>query len=150
MERYTNTASNGGGGVMVQTDRIGYVQQCTFIANSVATFGGGFQVLDFVCYFTPCTFNANIASYGGGISAFEQYAAHGFVLCSACTFDRNLGRSAAGAIEISKNLVVTLTACTSPYGNVIMFHFKCSYLNEIRVFLHRNWFQFHLVRSGNP
>ena len=38
---------------------------------------------------------------------------------------------------------------TSPGQNFIMFRFKCSYLNEIRVFLHRNWFQCHLVRSGN-
>ena len=31
-----------------------------------------------------------------------------------------------------------------------MFHFKCSYLNGIRIFLHRNWFQCRLVRSTNP
>ena len=38
----------------------------------------------------------------------------------------------------------------SPSGNFIAFHFESSYLNGIRVFLHRNWFQCHLVRSGNP
>ena len=41
-------------------------------------------------------------------------------------------------------------SATSPSQNFMVFHFKCSYLNEIRVFLHRNWFQCHLVRSGNP
>ena len=35
-------------------------------------------------------------------------------------------------------------------GNCIAFHFESSYLNGIRVFLHRNWFQCHLVRSGDP
>ena len=39
---------------------------------------------------------------------------------------------------------------TSPGENGIMFGFEGSYLNEIRVFLHPNWFQYHLVRSGNP
>ena len=40
-------------------------------------------------------------------------------------------------------------APTSPSGNFIAFHFESSYLNRIWVFLHRNWFQCYLVRSGN-
>ena len=39
---------------------------------------------------------------------------------------------------------------TSPGENVIALHFESSYLNGIRVFLLRNWFQCHLVRSGDP
>ena len=47
-------------------------------------------------------------------------------------------------------ICICIWICTTLTENYIRLCFKSSYRNDIRIFLHRTWFQCHLVHLGNP
>ena len=62
---------------------------------------------------------------------------------------KNVCSRSVGA-QCGSYMFIYIYIYTTQAQNFITFHFESSYLIEIWVILHRNWFQCHLVRSGDP
>eukprot|EP00736_Rhodelphis_marinus_P006774 Rmarinus@m.24909 len=93
---FLQNSATASAGALFLADVSGGVENCNFTANEASNFGGALQFSSPMnAYFQGCTFEGNVAQYGGALSGKDM---EGYVLFESTTFIGNRAQMAGGAM----------------------------------------------------
>ncbi|MFZ9915876.1 MAG: hypothetical protein ACO3IB_11160, partial [Phycisphaerales bacterium] len=108
IDGFTIRGGVGSGAGMRVTDAGPSVRNCVFTQNSApSSRGGGAQCIRSTARFTNCTFTANTALQGGGLSVEGLLADGDLVQVVGCTFTSNVAETYGGAINCQGPMTLT-------------------------------------------